>query len=229
MSAESSTAHRGRPRTLDVDRVVDAALAVLDEEGSGGLSVRAVAQRLGVRPNAIYTYLPDRAALERAVVERVLRRSDPSLLDGPARSWRRRILTYASALRSAMLAHPGSVPLFLTGPMDGPMALAVGEGLLAALADAGLPPETAARASYVLIVQVVGSVALEVAETDGRSPLPPEQERAAARLAAFRQVDPSQWPRSAAAAPVMAEWVCARQFAWALERVLAGLVQPHRP
>jgi AcrR family transcriptional regulator len=221
---------RGRPgpgRTLSEEQVVDAALALLDRDGHGALSVRAVAAELGVRPNALYTYVPDRAALERAVVERVLAEAELELLRGPARTWRRRIVAYAGSLRRALLARPATVPLLMTAPMTGPVALEVGERLLEAFEKAGLEPRDAARASWVLIVYVIGSAALDVAETDGRAPIAPEAERTAQRLAGFQAVDAAGFPRTAAASPVMAAWVTTEQFQWGLDRMLAGLTGAH--
>lgn len=214
---------RGPRPTLDLDRVVGAALELLDSGGPVALSVRAVAGRLGVAPNALYTYIADRADLERAIVERVLADADLDVLAGPARSWRRRVVAYARVLREALLAHPGAVPLFMTAPMNGPHAIEVGERLLVVLSDAGLGRRDAARAAYLLITYVLGSVALEVAETEMTPPLPPEEERVAARRTAFAAIEPGTHPRSAAAAGTMATWISSRQFEWGLERVLAGL------
>ena len=81
--------------------MVDAAVAVVDEGGPDALSVRAVAGRLGLNPNALYTYVPSRAALEKVVVERVLGESDRGLLAGQAERWRQRIASYAGSLRAA--------------------------------------------------------------------------------------------------------------------------------
>ena len=91
---------RGPKRSLTLDQVVDAALDVVDEGGPEALSVRSVATRLGVNPNALYTYVESRAALERELVERVLAESEIALLAAPNRPWRSRILDYALALRT---------------------------------------------------------------------------------------------------------------------------------
>ncbi|MFN8621515.1 MAG: TetR/AcrR family transcriptional regulator C-terminal domain-containing protein [Chloroflexota bacterium] len=122
--------------------MVAAALAVLDEGGPQALSVRSVAARLGLQPNALYTYVADRAALERAVAEAVLGTADVDVLHDPALPPRARITAYAHRLRTTLLAHPGVAPLLLSAPMDGPAALLVGELLLGTLADAGLSPTT---------------------------------------------------------------------------------------
>jgi len=51
-----------RPR-LTLDQVVQAAVALLDEEGLDGLTTRALATRLGVQSPAIYWYVRDKGEL----------------------------------------------------------------------------------------------------------------------------------------------------------------------
>ena len=80
------------------------------------------------------------------------------------------------------------------GPMDGPHALALNERLLELLADAGLDPTDAARAAYLLIVYVFGSIALEVADVHQPGPLPAESERIAARRRAFAATPAERFP-----------------------------------
>ena len=205
-----------------MDRVVDAALAVLDREGAHALGIRAVAAELGVRPNALYTYVADRATLERAVVERVLSLADLATLTAPGLGWRERITEYAIGLRATLHAHPGAAALLMSAPMDGPTALAVGELLMAALEGAGLDPDDAARGSYLVIVSVIGAVALDVVEVPGPA-VPPETDWVAARQAALEKVDHGSLPRTAAATPVIAAWVGEAQFRWSLRAVLDGL------
>jgi len=219
----ASRARPGPRRSLELAQVVDAAMAAIDEGGRDALSVRSVAARLGVRPNALYTYVASRSALEREVVERVLGESDLALLTGPSDRWRTRIRSYALSLREVLLRHPAVATLMMSAPMDGPSAVMIGERLLGALRDAGLPADHAARATYALIVQVIGFVALEVAETDGRPPLPPEAERIAGRRAALEFLDPATWPLSAATRDVAARWISTDQFVWSVDRLLDGV------
>jgi hypothetical protein len=109
------------------------------------------------------------------------------------------------------------------GPMDGPHALALNERLLELLADAGLPPTDAARASYLLIVHVFGSIALEVADVQHVGPLPRELDRIAARQLALSATPVEHFPRSAAAAATMAGYISTEQYLWGLRRLLDGL------
>ncbi len=204
--------------------MVEAAIQLLDEGGPEALSIRAVAGRLGVNPNAVYTYVASRSALEREIVERVFDESRIDLLTGPPERWRDRILGYARSLREAVLRHPAVATLMMSAPMDGPSAVLIGERLIGALTDAGLAAADAARGTYALIVQVVGFVALEVAETDGRPPLAAEAERVAGRRAALSFLDPADRPLSAATAHVAAAWITTDQFVWSVQRLLAGIV-----
>jgi hypothetical protein len=141
-----------------------------------------------------------------------------------SRPWRERVVALALDLRAHLSAHPGAVGLMIGGPMDGPHALALNERLLELLADAGLDRTEAARASYLLIVYVFGSVALEVADHEP-GPLPPEGERMAARHSALSEIPVDHFPRSAAAADTMAGYISTDQYLWGLRRLLDGITE----
>jgi hypothetical protein len=93
---------------------------------------------------------------------------------------------------------------------------------MAALADAGLAPDDAARGTYLVIVTAIGSVALDVAEVTGPA-VPPEDAWIAARRAGLDAIDHAAMPLTAAATPVIAAWVGEEQFRWSVGVVLDGL------
>jgi len=223
MTEGTTSRRRGPRRSLTREQVVDAALDVVDEGGPAALSVRSVATRLGLNPNALYTYVESRAALERELVERVLAESDIDLLSAQGRSWRSRILSYSLAVRAAMLRHPAVALLIMTAPMDGPSALLVGERLIEAFTEGGLEPADASRASHALMVQVFGFLALEVAETEARPPLPEEAQRVAERRAALDFLDGEDWPMTTATRDITAQWITTDQFTWAVNALLDGV------
>ncbi len=185
--------------------------------------MRGIAARVGVAPNAVYTYFPDKAAVVKALVERLLGEVDHDVFADRAQSWRLRVQALALELRRRLSAHPGAVPLMIGGPMDGPHALALNERLLELLADAGLDSTNAARAAYLLSVYVFGSIALEVAAHHQPGPLPPEPERIATRHHAFAATPPDRYPRTAAAADTLAGYISTEQYVWGLQRVLDGI------
>jgi AcrR family transcriptional regulator len=68
------TRPRGRPtrgQGVTRDAILDAALVLLDEDGDAGLSMRALAARLGVTPMSLYHHVTDRAGLLRALSDRL--------------------------------------------------------------------------------------------------------------------------------------------------------------
>lgn len=217
---------RGRPgprRALTEEEILDAALALLDEGGPAAASVRGIAAKVGVAPNAVYTYFPDKAAVIRALVERMLGESDRGVFADQNRPWRERVEALAVGLRDRLLAHPGAASLMMSGPMDGPRATALNEQLLELLIGAGVEPADAARSTYLLIVYVLGSIVLEVADEPEPGLLPPEPERIAKRREVFEQIPAGVFPRSAAAAPTMATYISTEQYLWGLHRLLDGI------
>jgi AcrR family transcriptional regulator len=202
---------------------LDAALSLLDDGGPAAASVRGIAAKVGVTPNAVYTYFPDKAAVVTALAERLLGQVDHGVFADRAQPWRQRVESLALELRARLAAHPAAVPLMISRPMDGPHALALNERLLELLADAGLNHTDAARASYLLIVYVIGSIALEVAYLHQPGPLPPESERMASRHRAVSATPASHYPRTAAAAATRTSYISTEQYLWGLHRTLDGI------
>ena len=186
-------------------------------------SIRGIAALVGVAPNAVYTYFPDKAAVVEALVERLLGEVDHDAFTDRSRPWRERVEGLALELRERLSAHPGAVPLLVGGPLNGGHALAINERLLQLLADAGLDPDDAARAAYLLFAYVVGSIALEVSDAPHPGPLPPEAERVATRQVVFSATSTESFPLSAAAATMRAGYISTEQYLWRLHRILDGL------
>jgi AcrR family transcriptional regulator len=101
------TRPRGRPargQGVTRDAILDAALALLDEDGDAGLTMRVLAARLGVTPMSLYHHVTDRAGLLQALSDRlygtVLQGDDA--LGGPADGIRMLLTRY----HDAVVAHP---------------------------------------------------------------------------------------------------------------------------
>jgi len=222
--AQMSQRRRPGPKgTLSDQTILDAAQNLLSSGGADTVTVRGIAAQVGVAPNAVYTYFPDKAAVLRALVERLLSEVNLDGITDRTRPWRQRLQSLAVEFRTHLLSHPGAVNLLLSGPMDGPNALALGERLLEVFGDAGLTPEDTARAAYLLTTYVLGSIALEAAELEHSGPPPPEDERVATRLVGFAAAPSDRYPRTAATATTMARYITTEQFIWGLTRVLDGL------
>lgn len=100
-------------RRLTRDRVLEAALELVDREGLDALSMRAVGKMLGTGPMALYRYTPTRAALLDGVAESVFRQIEPIRTDVP---WQPELRRAAHTLRNIALKHPNVVPLMVTRP-----------------------------------------------------------------------------------------------------------------
>jgi len=61
----------GTPRSARAREIIDAAFAILDEEGADALTMRRLAQDVGMRAPSLYKHLPDKAHLEAALIEEI--------------------------------------------------------------------------------------------------------------------------------------------------------------
>src|SRR5215469_13782689 len=71
-SRRARPSRRSRPAALTHQVVVEAAARVLAERGYDGLTMRAIADELGVQAPALYWYFPDKRALELALYEHLM-------------------------------------------------------------------------------------------------------------------------------------------------------------
>ena len=90
---------RGRPRAnepkLSRDQILDAALGLIAEVGFGGLTMRALARRLGIDPMAVYHYFADKDALLDAAADRSFASLRPRMPAAP--DWKSRLRALARA------------------------------------------------------------------------------------------------------------------------------------
>jgi AcrR family transcriptional regulator len=127
---------RGPARGLQPATVVDAATALADEEGLGAVSMRRVAQRLGVSPMTLYTYVPGRAELLDLMLDAAYRRLP--LAETTGQPWRARLTAVAEENRALYLAHPWASTVSTLRPPLGPGLMAKYEHELGALDGLGL-------------------------------------------------------------------------------------------
>ena len=109
-------------RGLSLDRIVTATLELMDEQGIGATTMRAVSSRLGVRSMSLYRYVQDRDELFDAVVERIVNElaDDPEVQLRPVDGWRPYLAGMAHGVRRYARAHPHAFPLVATRPPAAP-------------------------------------------------------------------------------------------------------------
>jgi AcrR family transcriptional regulator len=100
-----------RPRVnLDVDQIVDAAMAIADREGPDAMTMRKIAAELGVGVMSLYWYVPTKRDLEALVLERLMVESSPP--NEPTGDWRKDLASIAYAARANILRHEWMVDFF---------------------------------------------------------------------------------------------------------------------
>lgn len=158
--AKRASARRAAPATpLTRDRIVTAALGIVDRDGLAALSMRRLGAELKVDPMAVYYHVPNKEALLDAIVEAVM--ADIDLTDDRATEpAEERIMWAARAYRDAMLAHMNALPIVLTRGPATPVAMRPVELLTGILSDAGLPPSEAMAGMNAIAATVRGTVAM---------------------------------------------------------------------
>lgn len=147
-----------RPRSLTLEAIAVAALAVIDREGLEVLSMRTVAAELRMKPMALYRYVSGRAELETLIVDLLL--ADVDTVPPPA-SWTEQITTLATRVRTVVAAHPAAVPLTMTRRHASPNLLRWLESVLGVLTAAGFSGEQRVIAVRSLGAYLMGSIQLE--------------------------------------------------------------------
>ncbi len=154
------------PIPLRRERIVAAALKIVDRHGLKALSMRRLGAELGVDPMAVYYHLPNKQALLDAIVEAVMGAIDLTV-DNPAKPPEERVLTAARAYRDALLAHVNALPILLAhGPVTSGAMRPV-ELLIGILRDAGLPPAETLMGMNVIAAAVRGAVGMGPAHEHG--------------------------------------------------------------
>lgn len=117
--SDAAPARRGR---LSADLITATALELIDEQGVGSASMRAIAARLGVEAMSLYKHVPTRDVLLDRVVDQIVQEldHDPEVRREATDGWRDYLSRLAHGVRRYALAHPHAFPLVTTRPSDAP-------------------------------------------------------------------------------------------------------------
>ncbi len=143
--------HPERP-PLSAERIALCAIAMADEEGLEALSMRRLADRLGVEAMSLYHHVPSKAALLEAMADQLGR----TLPLPPAVAWRESLLAAARSWRDLARQHPGVFPLLATRATAGEALLDRVSILIGRLQAGGFTPAASARAMSSFICSLNG-------------------------------------------------------------------------
>jgi len=146
-----------RPSTplLSRDRIRDTALDLIDSEGLHALSMRRLAQRLGVQAASLYSHYPTKDDVLDSVANLLTRQVDTSgFTEG---DWQHGLTTWAYSYRAALAAHPNAVPVVASGAGQRTEFLAMADAVHGGLVGAAWPPRYATMIAGSVKYLVIGA------------------------------------------------------------------------
>jgi AcrR family transcriptional regulator len=143
---------------LSRERVVAAAVTLADEKGAAGVTMRAVAGKLGVEAMSLYNHVAGREGILDGMVDTVFGEID---LPAPGGEWRAAMRARADSARAALRRHPWAVGLMDSRRTPGRATLRHHDAVLGALRAGGFSVPMAAHAISVIDSYVYGFVLQE--------------------------------------------------------------------
>lgn len=158
---EDSTGRRARARRtpLSRDRVVAGAMALADEKGRAGVTMRAVAARLGVEAMSLYNHVAGRDDILTGMVDAVF---GEIVLPAPGEHWRDAMRARALSAREVLRRHPWAVGLMDSRTRPGPATLRHHDAVIGALRAGGFSVPMAAHAFSLIDSYLYGFVLQEL-------------------------------------------------------------------
>jgi AcrR family transcriptional regulator len=139
--------------------ILDQALALVDERGLAAMSMRAVAERVGLTSMALYPYVGGKDALLDGLVDLLHLELSEEPVPGDI-DWRVRLRALGRAVRALAVKHPGAFPLLLNRSAASSSWLTA--ALRAVLHDAGMPADQIPRLARMLLAFLLGYATGEV-------------------------------------------------------------------
>lgn len=219
---------RGPKPRLTVPQVAAAAIALADAEGLGALSMRRLAEQLGLTAMSLYTYVPGKAELIDVMVDAALGEVLKSAEEGTG--WRSALERVARDNWTMYLRHPWLLQVATSRPVLGPNLIAKYDRELRAVEGIGLTD-----VEMDLVITIVGDyvrgaarAAVEAAQAEQRSGMNDTEWWAAFAPILERVSDPSRHPVAARVGVASGQEYGAavdpeRAYRFGLERLLDGI------
>ena len=145
---------------LNRDRVIRSAVAVADAGGINALTIRSLAQSLGVKPMSVYHYVANKDEIIDSIVDLVFNEIELPIVGG---DWRVETRRRADSARQVMGRHPWAIPLLQSRVNPGPGTLRHHEAMIRSFRDAGFSIGSTAHAVALVDSYVYGFALSEAA------------------------------------------------------------------
>lgn len=171
------------------EQIIQTALALLNENGLEGLTLRKLAQALRIQAPSLYWHFGSKQALIDGMADALVQ--DVALHFADAQTWADRIRQVAGELRQALLQHRDGARVFAGTYVVTDNVLRTSEALISAFVQAGADDQLAATCSFSVTYYVLGFVMEEQALGPGSSLDLPSRKQAFIELAQTKY--PHNW------------------------------------
>lgn len=158
----------GRRALLDVEHVLDVALAILDADGLDAVSFRRLSAELGVSHMTLYGYFASKDALLEALVARTI--AVPSSSQTTADDWDAVLFDAILGLHRILIGRPGIAEILVSQQLTGDWVAEARESLLDILRGGGYDERQATDGISVVFNYLLGAVMIETRRGRGGSP-----------------------------------------------------------
>ena len=206
---------------LSRERIVEAAVALVDERGPDALTMRAVAQDLGAGAMSLYRHVANREELLDLVLAAMAAEVAPT---PPTGQWRADLAVLAREVRAGLLRRPHLTVLLTSRAGRGAAELPLLEHTIGILRAAGLSAREAVLANHAVGNLIAGAALWEAVGMSGATG-PERAERLKDAQRVITELPDGQYPNLEWAGPEITAASLDERFEFALSLLLDGIEQ----
>jgi AcrR family transcriptional regulator len=150
---------------LTRNRIVAAAMDLIERDGVEAVSMRRLASELGCGVMSVYNHVPSKSALLDGVADAVM--SGIEITSVPGAGWQEQVRAQARAFRQIARAHPRCTLIMVSRPPSSAATVRPVENALATLRDAGFSGHDAVRIVRAVVAYIMGSLLREIGVAPG--------------------------------------------------------------
>lgn len=221
-NAKSSRGPERRDEALSRDRIVDAAIALLDSEGEAGLTFRALAARLATGAGAIYWHIANKRELLVAASDAVVARAMAGV--AAHATPRKTLRGIAMGVFEAIDAHPWVAAQLSRAPWQTAM-LQIFERIGRQVQALGVPDGAQFTAASALVSYILGVSEQNAANGRMFEPAVDRADFLAAESARWKELDAHEYPFTRKVATQLRKHDDRAEFLAGIDLILAGIAR----
>jgi AcrR family transcriptional regulator len=217
---------RRREESLSRDRIIEAAIELLDSTSEAGLTFRTLSERLATGPGAIYWHIADKSDLLTAACDAIVARTMNTSVT--SRKPKATIRAIALGMFDAIDAHPWVGSALTQAPGELPMVRIL-EGIGHQVRDLGVPDEEQWAVAGTLLNYILGVGGHNAANGQLARTLGLDRSHFLKAVAAtWSQLDPREYPFTRSIAGRLRAHDDRTDFLAGIDLILRGIDSPRR-